>query len=76
MKVNVIRDSFAVKNCETSAWDRWREAAPEQRVVPSDELPTLDWLAENPEDSPVELTPPWMSGVLAASQNLSIFDTK
>jgi hypothetical protein len=26
MKVNVIRDSFAVKNCETSAWDRWRVA--------------------------------------------------
>ena len=28
MKVNVIRDAFAVNNRETSSWDRWREAPP------------------------------------------------
>ena len=63
MKVNVVRDSFAVNNQETSAWDRWREASPELRTVSANELPELDRLAQNPEDSTGGLMPPWLSGV-------------
>jgi hypothetical protein len=55
LKVNVIRDSFAMNNCETSVWDRWREVSPELRVAPANELPTLDWVAQNPEGEPGEL---------------------
>ena len=42
MKVNVVRDSYALNNQETSAWDTWREASPELRTVPANELPKLD----------------------------------
>jgi hypothetical protein len=61
MKVNVIRDSYAVNNRETSAWDRWREASPDLRSVPADELPELDRFARNPEESTGELMPPWLT---------------
>ena len=60
MKVNVIRDCHAVNNHEISAWDRWREAPPELRTVPADELPELDKLAKNPEECEAELIPPWL----------------
>jgi Transglutaminase-like superfamily len=59
MKVNVVRDAFAVNNRETSSWDRWREAPPELRTVSPDEVATLDRTARHPEDA-VELTPPWL----------------
>ena len=28
MKVDLIRDFYALNNRETSAWDRWRDAPP------------------------------------------------
>ena len=62
MKVNVVRDAFAVNNRETSAWDRWREAPPELRTVSPSEVATLDRLARHPEDG-VEWTPPWLADV-------------
>jgi hypothetical protein len=62
MKVNVVRDAFAVNNRETSSWDRWREAPPELRTVSHDELTALDWLSRNPEEA-VELMPSWLDGV-------------
>jgi hypothetical protein len=62
MKVNVVRDAFAVNNRETSSWDRWREAPPELRKVSLGEVATLDRLARRPEDA-VELTPSWLADV-------------
>jgi hypothetical protein len=59
MKVDVVRDALTVNNRETSSWDRWREAPPELRTVPHDELTAVDSLARNPEQE-VELTPPWL----------------
>jgi transglutaminase superfamily protein len=61
MKVNVVRDSHAVNNRETSAWDRWREAPVELRTVLTDELPELDRLARNPEEPAAEFIPPWLA---------------
>ena len=63
MKVNVVRDSYALNGRETSPWDRWREAAAEARTAPTDELPKLDRLARHPEANPGEQTPNWLSGL-------------
>ena len=57
MKVNLIRDNYAVNNRETSAWDRWREAPAEHRIVTPEELPKLDDLANQPEASPDAFKP-------------------
>lgn len=62
ISVNVVRDAFAVNNQETSAWDHWREAPSELRIVPQQDLTTLDKLSRNPEEMPGELTPPWLGG--------------
>jgi hypothetical protein len=62
MKVNVVRDAFAVNNRETSSWDRWREAPPEMRTVSHSEIATLDSLARHPEGV-VELMPAWLNDV-------------
>ena len=63
MKVKFVRDSYAVNNQETSAWDRWGEASPELRNVPANKLPKLDRLARNPEDATNGRMPPFLSGV-------------
>jgi hypothetical protein len=60
MSVNVVRDAFAVNNRETSAWDRWREAPSELRIVSQQELTTLDKLSRNQEEVSGELMPPWL----------------
>lgn len=60
MKVNVVRDAFAVNNRKTSSWDRWREAPPELRTVSHDELAALDSLSRNSEAA-VALMPPWLT---------------
>ena len=61
LMVNVIRDSKAMNNQETSAWDRWREASLDFRTVPADELLTLDRLARNPEEDTGHRMPPWLT---------------
>ena len=38
IKVNVVRDAFAVNNREATSCDRWREAPAELRMVSQDEL--------------------------------------
>ena len=60
MAVNVIRDTLAVNNHEVSAWDSWRDASPELRAVPEEELAELDRLARSPDDRPPPLAPPWL----------------
>lgn len=49
MGVNVVRDTLAMNNRETSAWDRWREAPSELRIMSQQELKRLDTLACAPE---------------------------
>jgi hypothetical protein len=61
IKVNVIRDSHALNNQETSEWDRWREAAASWRCVATEESTSLDRLARAPEESPGDQPPPWLA---------------
>jgi hypothetical protein len=65
--VNVVRDSYAVNNRETSAWDGWREASPDLRTVHADELPALDEIARNPEQALSDLAPAWLRGAPTVS---------
>jgi len=60
MKVNLIRDNYAVNNHETSAWDRWREAPAELRVVNAEELIKLDDLANQPDAFAADFRPSWL----------------
>ena len=61
MKVNLVRDGYAVNNRETSEWDRWREASPRLRTVSTEELPQLDDLARDPASLTGELTANWLA---------------
>jgi hypothetical protein len=65
--VNVVRDAYAINERLSSPWDRWREAARERRDVTAVEAKALDRLAENPEDDPGALAPPWLSEAPAAT---------
>lgn len=62
MKVNVVRDGYAVNNRETSEWDRWREAVPQLRTVSAEEFPQLDRLARHPEALSGDLAANWLAG--------------
>lgn len=57
IKVNVVRDSYALDGRETSLWDNWRKATADQRQVHPAEMTWLDALARNPEDPPGNLIP-------------------
>jgi hypothetical protein len=61
IKVNVIRDSYALNNRETSPWDRWRETPQNCRRVGTEELTSLDDLARHPEEPPGDLRPAWLN---------------
>ncbi len=50
LKVNVVRDAFAVNNQEISSWDSWREAPSIFRTVSDSEMAALDRLSKNPEE--------------------------
>lgn len=67
MAIDVVRDWHVVNHRETSAWDRWREASPEQRLVPAAEMPMLDRLARDPEQPLSDLMPPWLTGAAEAA---------
>lgn len=59
IKVNVLRDHYAVNGHETSAWDGWRAAALPKRVV-DQHIALLDDLAARPEQQLVEMVPDWL----------------
>ena len=59
MKVNVVRDHYAVNNRETSDWDRWRDAPKSKRVVSEQDCAVLDAIAARSEQSIVEMAPDW-----------------
>ena len=61
MKVNVVRDAYAVNNRITSPWDRWREAPSELRNVEPEELPKLDRLSLHPDVWLDNIKPPWLT---------------
>lgn len=59
MKVDVVRDHFAINNRETSAWDSWRAAPELRRVVSDRDWVLLDDLAARPEQPILSVDPDW-----------------
>jgi Transglutaminase-like superfamily len=57
IRVNVVRDAYAVNGRETSVWDAWREVPPELRRVSQEDLPHVDRLARRPESPPGDIMP-------------------
>ena len=59
IRVNVVRDHFAVNQSEVSAWDSWRQAVGKHQLVAPADQETTDRLAQCP-DAPLEIvTPAW-----------------
>jgi Transglutaminase-like superfamily len=61
VKVNVVRDHFAINNRETSAWDSWRAASKSSRVVFDRDWAVLDEIAVGPEQPIRDLRPDWQT---------------
>jgi len=59
VRVNVIRDHYALNGRETSAWDGWRAALPD-RVICESEVTWLDSIAARPEQQLIEIHPDWL----------------
>jgi len=57
LKVNVVRDHFAINHREISAWDAWRSTPGPNRVVSDQEIASLDSLAACPEQPVVDISP-------------------
>src|SRR5277367_5752505 len=63
LKVNLIRDHYAINNQEVSAWDDWRAAPEPVRAVDNGEFSLLDTLAMFPEHR-IRGTHPRLAGQL------------
>jgi hypothetical protein len=59
MKVNLVRDHYAINNRETSAWDAWRAAPKTKRVVSDRDWALLDNIASCPEQPLAAVNPDW-----------------
>jgi Transglutaminase-like superfamily len=59
VKVNVMRDHYAINNRETSAWDAWRAAPKSKRVVSDRDWALLDNIANCPEQPLADVNPDW-----------------
>lgn len=57
VKVNVMRDHYAINNRETSGWDRWRDVPNSKRVVSEANCAVLDAIAARPEQPTVDMAP-------------------
>lgn len=54
VKVNVVRDHYAINNREISAWDDWRAAPQSKQVVSEQDWAFLDNIAALPEQAIAE----------------------
>jgi Transglutaminase-like superfamily len=61
VKVNVLRDHYAVNNRETSVWDSWRAAPKSKQIVGEQDRALLDKLAARLEQPMVDVEPDWLS---------------
>ena len=55
VKVNVMRDHYAINNRETSDWDSWRDVPGSMRVVADVDCAVLDAIAARPEQPIVDM---------------------
>jgi hypothetical protein len=60
IKINVIRDHYALNGHETSVWDGWRAASLSNRVISDQEVALLDDLAASAEQQFVTVAPRWL----------------
>lgn len=60
VKINVVRDHYALNARETSDWDGWRAAPLSKRMIGEHELTLLDDLATRPEQPLVDFDPDWL----------------
>jgi hypothetical protein len=60
LRLNVIRDHFALNRVETSAWDDWRAAPEAKRVVSDDKIELADRLSGKPEAALTDIRPDWL----------------
>jgi hypothetical protein len=60
LKVNVVRDHYALNGRETSAWDEWRTAPSASRLAKDRDIAVLDCLAAKPEIALTEVRPDWL----------------
>ena len=60
LRLNVLRDHFALNGAETSAWDDWRATPPARRVVGGEGMDLADRLAAHPEAELTEVRPDWL----------------
>jgi hypothetical protein len=60
LRLNVLRDHFALNGAETSAWDDWRAAPPARRVVDGEGMDLADRLAAHPEAGLTKVRPDWL----------------
>jgi len=59
IRVNVMRDHLVLNGAEVSAWDTWRNATAEHRVLSDDDLSVADDIATNPTQAVRTIAPPW-----------------
>lgn len=64
LRLNVLRDHLALNNVEVSAWDDWRTAPEEKRVVSRDEIDLADRLAAESAVPLIEVRPDWLEDLL------------
>jgi hypothetical protein len=59
VKVNVMRDHYAINNREVSGWDTWRAAPLAQRAISDQDRALLDRIADCPQQPIVDIDPDW-----------------
>lgn len=60
VRVNAVRDHYALHGSETSEWDGWRQSIGRFEGVTGDDIAETDaLLGQSGEASKVELVPPW-----------------
>ncbi len=61
VRVNVMRDHFALNDAETSPWDTWRQASGPHLTVSDPDLHATDKIARDPETTRRDIAPPWLA---------------
>lgn len=61
IKVNVVRDHYAINNRETSPWDSWRSAPDSSRRVSDQDIAVMETIAACPERPIVDIAPDWLA---------------
>jgi hypothetical protein len=60
VRVNVVRDHYALNDAETSPWDTWRRASGPHLLVGESDRHATDDLARHPDSARQPIAPPWL----------------